>query len=451
MTFYRFEVFLSPSYKKCEKLNTMPVNVPSTDQKRVLIIGAGFGGLEIAKALRNKDLQVVLLDRNNYHTFQPLLYQVATGGLDADSIAYPIRKIFKKVKNVAYRMAEVNRILVAEQQVETSIGNISYDYLIIATGSQSNYFNLSPIRNLLLPMKSIPDALDLRSYILQNFEKAITAERRDEQAELINIALVGGGATGVELAGALGEMKRYVFPNDYPELDVDKMRISLYEAAPRVLAAMSEEASAKALQFLQEFGVEVHLNTVVESYDGAVMTTKDGQSIPTDTVIWTAGVKGNVPAGFAANVIVPGNRLKVDAYNRVADLENVFAIGDAAAMIDEAHPKGHPMLAQVAIQQGRLLAKNLLALLKKEALTPFAYQDKGSMATIGRNRAVVDLPRWKFQGAFAWLVWIFVHIFSLVGFRNKWNAFWDWAYNFLTYDRAMRLIIRPYKRDHQEQ
>ena len=424
----------------------MTLNLEETKQERVLIIGAGFGGLELAKQLRNKNFQVVIIDRNNYHTFQPLLYQVATGGLEPNSIAYPIRKIFSQSKNVAFRMGEVTRILPEEQVVETNIGKIKYDYLVIATGSQSVYFNLAPVQHLLLPMKSLPDALNLRSYILQNFEKAAIEKAGSEREELINIALVGAGATGVELAGALAEMKRFVFPNDYPELDVSQMRISLYEAAPKVLSAMSEEASAKALQFLQEFGVEVHLNTTVESYDGSVLSTKDGKNIRTDTVIWTAGVKGKFPAGFGDTTIAPGNRLKVDEYNQLIGSKNIFAIGDAAAIIDEAHPKGHPMLAQVAMQQGRLLGKNLLALQKKESLVAFAYHDKGSMATVGRNRAVVDLPRWKFQGAFAWLVWMFVHIFSLVGFRNKLRAFWDWMYNFLTYDRAMRMIIRTYNR-----
>ena len=423
------------------------MNINRTDQKRIVIIGAGFGGIELVKGLRNSNFQIVIFDKNNYHTFQPLLYQVATCGLEADNIAYPVRRIFRKDNHVHFRMADVIQVIPDKKIIQTSVGSIEYVYLVIATGSQSNYFNLAPVQHLLMPMKSISDALDLRSFILQNLENAIVAENNAEEQELLNIALVGGGATGVELAGALAEMKRYVFPKDYPGMDISQMRIALYEAAPRVLSAMSDEASSKALQYLEEFGVEVHLNTSVESYDGHLMKTKDGQTIPTDTVIWTAGVKGNFPLGFGDQTIVAGNRLSVNKTNQIDHYESIFAIGDAAAMIDENHPKGHPMLAQVAIQQGKLLAKNLMHLVQNEALEHFTYVDKGSMATVGRIRAVADLPKRKFQGIFAWFLWSFVHIFTLVGFRNKFKAFFGWTYSFFTYDRAMRLIIYPYKKN----
>lgn len=424
----------------------MPFNIPSSPHPRIVIIGGGFAGMELAKRLRNQPFQVVLFDRHNYHTFQPLLYQVATGGLRVDSIAFPLRKVFHKMQNVSFRMEEITNINPSEKWVKTPHGRLEYDYLVIATGSQSNYFNFAPVQDQLMGLKNPQDALRLRAFVLQNFERAVSIADADEQSELMNVAIVGGGPTGVELAGALAEMKRFVFPKDYPGLDVGKMRISLYEASPKLLGVMSEAASEHALKYLKEFGVEIHLDTMVAAYDGSILTTKDGTTLRTDTVIWTAGVKGDFPPGFDATAIVPGNRLKVDAFNRVAGFENIFALGDAAAMINEAPPKGHPMLATVAIQQAKHLADNLLRQLKNKPLEPFQYNDKGSMATIGRNRAVVDLPHWKFQGMFAWYVWIFVHIFSLVGFRNKVAALWDWAYNFFTYDRAVRLIITPFVR-----
>ena len=425
----------------------MTVKLPTSTLPRVVIVGAGFGGLALAKKLRNKPFQVVLLDRNNYHNFQPLLYQVATGGLEPDSIAYPIRKVFQGAKNVSFRMANVEEIRPEENSVLTNVGSIPYDILVLATGSETNFFAFSDESEQFMPLKTVPDALNLRSYILQNFEEAIASITADEREELINFAIVGAGPTGLELAGALGEMKKYIFPKDYPELDLSKMRVLLFEAGDRVLGGMSEEASAKALKYVEQFDVEVHLNTMVTEYDGTTLTTAEGETFRTDTIIWTAGVKGNQPPGLSRESIGKSNRILVDNFNQVIDQNNIFAIGDIAAMLSEDFPQGHPMVAPVAIQQASTLARNLRRSVDGEGWKVFRYFDKGSMATIGRNRAVVDIGPIKFQGLFAWWVWMFVHLMSLVGFRNKLNTFIGWAYNYFTYDRAMRLIIRPFKRN----
>lgn len=413
---------------------------------KVVIIGGGFAGISMTKVLLNKNFDILLIDKHNYHTFQPLLYQVATGGLEPDSIAYPIRRIFRGKKNFSFRMAEVKKVIADKSYIETSIGQIPYDYLIIATGSESNYFNFEPIKNQLMSLKSLPNALDLRSMIMQNFEAAIIAANNDQKQALINIAIVGAGPTGVELAGALAEMRKYVLPKDYPELDFSTMHIYVLEAGDKVLSAMSEKSSQKALVYLHKLNVNVKLNTKVVDYKNHKLIIEDGTQISVDTVIWTAGVKGNTILGINKETITSGNRIKTDRYNKVEGYRNIFAIGDIASMSSEKYTKGYPMLAQVAIQQGKLLSKNLVALSKNKPMRPFKYNDKGSMATIGRNKAVVDLPFIKFQGTLAWMVWMFVHILSLVGFRNKAIAFVDWTSNYFTYDRALGLIIRPFHR-----
>ncbi len=412
-----------------------------------MIIGAGFGGIELAKALRNKPIEVLLIDQHNYHNFQPLMYQVATGGLEPGSIAYPVRRIFRRNKNVTFRMAEVKEVMPAENKLLTSIGEIRYDYLVIATGSQNNFFNFEPVKDQLLTLKSIPEALNLRSFIFQNLEKALTNTGDETLEEIINIAIVGGGPAGIELAGALAEMKRYVLPKDFPELDLSKMSINLYEASSKLLAAMSEEASAKSLEYLKELGINVYLNARVHAYDGSKISLEDDSSFRTDTVIWTAGVKGAPIKGLPQSAIIGGNRIAVNEFNLVSGEDRIFAIGDVAAHITAEEPKGLPMLAPVAQQQGKLLAKNLIQLTKDLPMKAFDYSDKGVMATIGRRKAVVDLKVWKFQGTFAWLVWMFVHIMSLVGFRNKFVAFFDWMVNYFTYDRPLGLIIRPYRKE----
>ncbi|MFK7949288.1 MAG: NAD(P)/FAD-dependent oxidoreductase [Saprospiraceae bacterium] len=424
----------------------MGLNIKDTNQKRLVIIGGGFAGIELAKRLNGKDIQVVILDKHNYHTFQPLLYQVATAGLEPGSIAYPLRKLFQKSDNSIFRMANVEKILTEENIILTNIGKLSYDYLVIATGSKTNYYSLEKEKEEMMAMKSIPQALNLRSLVLQNFENALLTNDLEYRKELMNVLIVGGGPTGVELAGAIAEMKRYVLPNDYPELDVSKMEIHLFEAAPRVLAVMSEEASAKSLKYLRDLGVNVHLKTRLNNFENNQVVLPNETVIRAETLIWTAGVKGALIDGIPESSLA-GNRLKVNVHNQIEGFENIFALGDVAAMITEDTPRGHPMVAPVAIQQGYLLSKNIFKLIANQPMKPFAYKDKGSMATIGRNRAVVDLSFYKFQGLFAWFVWMFVHIMSLVGFRNKTSVFINWVYSYFTYNRALRLIIRPFRRN----
>ena len=413
---------------------------------KIVIIGAGFGGITIAKSLKNKPVEVLLIDQHNYHNFQPLMYQIATGGLEPDSIAYPVRRIFRNQKNISFRMAKVEKVEPENQVLHTSIGTITYDYLVIATGSTNNFFNFEPVKNKLLTLKSIPDALNMRSYIYQNLERALANEEGDPIEQLMNVAIVGGGPAGIELAGALSEMKHYVLPKDFPDLDFSKMQIHLYEMASELLSAMSKQASEKTLVYLKKLGVEVFLNAKVENYDGSTLKIENGSDFATDTVIWTAGVKAAGIDGIPKESITGGGRILVDTFNAVKNTENIFASGDVAACVTEDNPKGLPMLAPVAQQQGKLLTKNLMKLIHNKPMKPFSYFNKGVMATIGRNKAVVDLPAWKFQGTFAWLVWMLVHIMSLVGFRNKIGAFLDWMTNYFTYDKPLGLIIRPYKR-----
>lgn len=426
------------------------MNIPTSNIPRVVIIGGGFGGLSLAKKLKNKNFQVVLLDKHNYHTFQPLLYQVATGGLESGSIAYPIRKVVQNFDQIFFRLANVERIDTQNKKVIADIGTIFYDYLVIATGSQTNYFGNKEIERNSMAMKSIPESLDIRSLVLENFEAALLTNDQDKQNALMNFVIVGAGPTGVELAGALAEMKNQVLPKDYPDLDFTKMQINVIQGANKVLDAMSEKSSKAAEKFLDQLGVSIWLSEIVVNYDGKTVSTKSGKLFDTETVIWTAGVMGAPIDGFEQGVIQRGNRIKVNQYNQVEGFTDVFAIGDVATMMTEATPMGHPMMAQPAIQQGDLLASNLVNLREGKALKGFSYKDKGSMATIGRNKAVVDLPKFHFNGFFAWFVWMFVHLMSLIGFRNKLVVFVNWLYNYLMFDRQARLIIRPFKK-HQVQ
>jgi len=428
----------------------LDLKIPSTGQKRLVIIGGGFGGIELTKRLKNQDIQVVMLDKHNYHCFQPLLYQVATGGLEPGSIAYPLRKFMQDIPNGIFRLAEVRNIDAINQKIHTDIGDLNYDYLVIATGSTTNFFKFSKeVSGKMMQMKDIPQALNLRSFILENFEEALLTYDESKKEELINISIVGGGPTGVELAGALGEMRKNILPKDYPEIDFTKMQIHLFESGDRLLGAMHPENSAKVLKYVKDFGVEVWLNTMVTDFDGDVLTTADGKKVKCETLIWTAGVKGNPVEGFAPETIAGGNRISVDEYCKIKGYENIYAIGDVASMVQEKYPKGHPMVAPVAIQQGELVADNILAQLKGKAPKPFVYFDKGSMATVGRNKAVMEAKGIKMGGFIAWLAWLFVHVMSLVGFRNKITVTLGWLYNYFTYDRTLRLIIRPFK--HKEE
>ena len=412
---------------------------------RVLIIGGGFGGIELVKALRDADVQVVLVDRENYHTFQPLLYQVATAGVEADSIIHPFRKIFKDQDNFYFRLAEVEQIDTVNRVVETSIGLIEYDYLVLATGATSNFFGDKVMEEKAISMKSLDDALTLRNTILQNFEKALQVADEEQMNSLMDYVIVGGGPTGVELAGALSELRKHVFPRDYKELNFRDMDIHLVQSGPSLLKGMSEEASKEALKYLEDFGVKVWLNRRVKSYDGYTVSLDTGETLITRTLIWAAGVSGAPVSGIRPESILKGNRLQVDVYNRVAGYDNIFAIGDIAAMVTKENPHGYPMLAQPAMQQGRLLGHNISNMLTGKPLKAFEYNDMGSMATVGRNRAVADLKFFKkevkTQGFFAWLIWMFIHLISVVGFRNKLVVTVNWMWSYFTYDTGNRFIV----------
>lgn len=415
----------------------------SNNHPVVVVVGAGFGGVELAKKLIGKPFSVIIIDKHNYHNFQPLMYQVATGGLGPDSIAFPIRRIFRKAANVKFRVAEVLEVKADQKRLSTTIGDISYDYLVIATGSVTNFFGFDNIKENLLSLKSIPEALDMRSTIIQNIERAANKTDQKGIPQPINVVVIGGGPAGVELAGALAEMRKYVLPKDFPELDFTRMKIYLIEAAPKLLAFMSETGSAKTLEYLEKLGVIVQVNSKVLSYDGVNVTIEGGGVIATQTVIWTAGVKGAAIDGIPSESLLPNGRIKTNEFNQVVGTNSIFAIGDVAASITDYTPRGDAMLAPVAMQQGKLLAANLLRIAKGTPLIPFTYKNKGVMATIGRRRAVVDLPGIRFQGAFAWYVWMFVHIMSLVGFRNKIITLVDWMINYVNYDRPLGLMIRP--------
>ncbi len=424
------------------------MNVPKSKFPRVVIIGGGFGGISLAKKLLKHEVQTVLIDKHNYHTFQPLLYQVSTSGLEPDSIAYPLRKIIRSSDRGYFRMAEVTSIDAEKQLVHSTIGEVTYDYLVIATGSRTNFFGNKSIEENSIWMKTVPQALNIRSLILENLEQAVITDDPDEKFALLNFVIAGAGPTGVELSGAIAELRNNIVEKDYPDLDASQMNIHLIEGEKRVLPPMSETASKKASKFLEELGVQIHLNTRVESYDGTWVKTNTDLSLRTQTFIWSAGVTGAPVKGLNASAMIEkANRYEVNQFNQVNGYPNIFAIGDIAVMETKDFPKGHPMVAQPAIQQGKHLGKNLLKSLKGEKMEPFEYFDKGTMATVGRNRAVVDLGKYNFGGFFAWFVWMFVHLWFLIGFRNRLVTFFNWVYNYVNYDKAARLIIRPYKKN----
>lgn len=418
-------------------------NIPETQKKRVVIVGGGFAGLKLATSLSKKYFQVVLIDKNNYHQFQPLFYQVATAGLEPSAISFPLRKALQNEKHIHFRIAQLENIDTTKQCVATDLGSISYDYLVLALGATTNYFGNKNIEQHAIPMKSLSEAIDLRNIILTNFEKALNETDPKKQASLMNVVLVGGGPTGVELAGAIAEMKKFILPKDYPELDFNQMNIHLLEAADKILNGFSEGASAKGEAYLKRLGVKVRTQAFVEDYDGTTVQLKDGTQLETEALIWAAGIKANPVKGLEDSSFGASGRLLVDGYNRVKDAENVFAIGDLAFMTTEKYPKGHPQVAQVAIQQAARLSKNLKQLEQNKELKAFSYFDKGSLATVGRNLAVADLPGFSFQGFFAWVLWLFVHLMAILGVRNRMVVFLNWAWNYVTYDQSLRLLIRP--------
>lgn len=424
------------------KLINTRTRIADEGKPRIIIIGGGFGGLEVAIKLKGVNAQVVLFDKYNHHTFQPLLYQVATSGLETNSIVFPFRRRFSGRADFFFRLGEVTHVKPEENSIETSIGSINYDYLVIATGATQNYYGLEEVRKNSFAMKTINDAIVLRNRIIRNLEYALLTDDIEVMNSLMDYVIVGGGPTGVELAGSLAELRNHVFPHDYKELDMRQMDVHLVEAGPRLLNGMSQEAADKALEYLVNMGVKVLLNQVVKSYDGYTVTFSNGEKLISRTLVWAAGVMGNPIPGLDVEKISKGNRILVDSFNQVKGYENIFALGDAAVSeADERFPRGHPMMAQPAIQQGRLLAKNLKRLISKKGMESFHYKDMGSMATIGRHRAVVDLGRFKTQGFFAWFLWMFVHLISIIGFKNKVFTFFSWLWNYMSYDKSNRLII----------
>ena len=421
----------------------MTINIPASNQKRIVIVGSGFGGLTLARKLAKENYQIVLIDKNNYHQFQPLFYQVAMSGLEPSSIVFPLRKLFQHYHNVFIRMAEVQEVVPSTHLIYTNLGELHYDYLVLAIGAETNFFGNEKVASKAIPMKSVSEALYLRNRILNDYEKALTTEDFDERQGLLDIVVVGGGPTGVEVAGSLAEMKKFILPKDFPEINAQEIDIHLVEGAPRLLNTMSEAASKKAAQFLSSLEVKIKLNTFVTDFDGKWVHMNDGSSLRANKVIWAAGVRGAKIKGLPESVSAPGNRIRVNRFNQVEHFDNIFAIGDVAFMTEEKYPKGHPQVAQPALQQAKLLADNIKRIEKGNPMKPFSYSDKGSMATIGRHLAVVDLPYWRFQGAFAWFVWMFVHLFTLLGVKNKLFVFINWVWNYFTYDQSLRLIIRP--------
>ncbi|RPD99632.1 NAD(P)/FAD-dependent oxidoreductase [Aureibaculum marinum] len=421
-----------------------PVYIPKSKHPRIVIIGAGFAGIHLAKALKNKPFQIVLIDRNNFHQFQPLLYQVATSGLEPDAIVFPIRKIFRNYKNFVFRMTDVEKVNAEHKNIQTDIGIINYDYLVLATGSTNNFYGLKDVEYNSIGLKTIQESLDIRSDVLQNIEKANQSDKNEIRRLNTSIVIIGAGPAGVEMAGAFAEFKKFIYPKDYPELRDFPLQIHVVEAGNEVLSAMSKKSSTDSLKDLEKMQVKVHLGTAIKSFDGKTVVLSSGETIKSSNLIWTAGVKGQFPDGIENENIVQGNRIAVDEFNRVKGREYVFAIGDVASMQTEKYPKGHPMVAPTAIQQGQLLAKNLMR--KQEDWKPFNYLDKGSLATIGKRKAVADFGKLHFRGKIAWFIWSTVHLISISGFKNKLRVGLNWMNNYFSYDKGNRLIIRKYKR-----
>lgn len=420
----------------------MPINLPESNLPRVVIVGAGFAGITIAKKLSGKIFQIVLIDRNNFHQFPPLLYQVAMSGIEPSSIAFPLRKLFRGRKNFHIRLAEIQEVHAEEKFLLTNEGRVNYDILVICTGVTTNYYGNAEIEKNTYSLKSVSDALFLRNSILTDLESALTVRDYDKRQHLMDLVIVGGGPTGVELAGSLAEMKKYILPRDYAELNAEEMDIHLVEGNGKLLNTFSQAASDHAMTYLKKLGVNVHLKARVTNYDGTDLTFADGNKLSTRKVIWAAGITGKRFNGIPDACYNKANRLITDRFNKVTNIENVYALGDAAYMEEEGY-KGHPQVAQPALQQARCLAKNLNSQQKGKKMTPFHYKDLGSLATIGRNKAVADLPFWKTQGFIAWVLWLVVHLKSILGARNRILVLLNWIWSYVTFDQSLRLIIKP--------
>lgn len=422
----------------------MSINIQRNQKKRVVIVGGGLGGLRLAEDLYGSGMQVVLIDKNNFHQFPPLIYQIASAGIDPSSISFPFRQIFRKRKDFYFRMAEARMVDTEKKILQTSIGKIDYDYLVLAAGATTNFFGNKNIEEWAIPMKTVPEAMGLRNALLSNFERALTCATEEERQELLNVVIVGGGATGVEIAGALSEMKRYVIPYDYPDMDSSLMHIYLIEAGDRLLAGLSQESSQKAYEFLKSMGVDIQFGKMVTDYRDHKVIMKDGTEIPTRTFLWVSGIRANAMPGIDESHLGRGFRFKVDEYNRIPGVEDVFAIGDQCLQTsDAAYPNGHPQVAQVAIQQAKNLAKNLKRIDKgadNSQLTTFRYNNLGSMATIGRNKAVVEIGKFRSQGFFAWVLWLVVHLRSILGVKNKVMVLLNWLWKYVSYNDSIRMI-----------
>ena len=422
----------------------MSINIQRNQKKRVVIVGGGLGGLRLAEDLYGVGMQVVLIDKNNFHQFPPLIYQIASAGIDPSSISFPFRQIFRKRKDFYFRMAEARMVDTDKKILQTSIGKIDYDYLVLAAGATTNFFGNKNIEDSAIPMKTVPEAMGLRNALLSNLERALTCATEEERQELLNVVIVGGGATGVEIAGALSEMKRYVIPYDYPDMDSSLMHIYLIEAGDRLLAGMSQDSSKKAYDFLKSMGVDIQFGKMVTDYRDHKVIMKDGTEIPTRTFLWVSGIRANAMPGIDESHLGRGFRFKVDQYNRIPGLEGVFAIGDQCLQTtDKAYPNGHPQVAQVAIQQAKNLAKNLKKINEGQAessLTAFKYKNLGSMATIGRNKAVVEIGKLRSQGFFAWILWLVVHLRSILGVKNKMMVLLNWLWKYVSYNDSIRMI-----------
>lgn len=422
----------------------MSINIQRNQKKRVVIVGGGLGGLRLAEDLYGSGMQVVLIDKNNFHQFPPLIYQIASAGIDPSSISFPFRQIFRKRKDFYFRMAEARMVDTEKKILQTSIGKIDYDYLILAAGATTNFFGNKNIEEWAIPMKTVPEAMGLRNALLSNLERALTCATEEERQELLNVVIVGGGATGVEIAGALAEMRRYVIPYDYPDMDSSLMHIYLIEAGDRLLAGLSQESSQKAYEFLKSMGVDIQFGKMVTDYRDHQVVMKDGTEIPTRTFLWVSGIRANAMPGIDESHMGRGFRFKVDEYNRIPGVEDVFAIGDQCLQTsDSAYPNGHPQVAQVAIQQAKNLAKNLKKIANgadSSALTAFRYKNLGSMATIGRNKAVVEIGKFRSQGFFAWVLWLVVHLRSILGVKNKMMVLLNWLWKYISYNDSIRMI-----------
>ena len=423
----------------------MSINIHRNQKKRVVIVGGGLGGLRLAEDLYGSGMQVVLIDKNNFHQFPPLIYQIASAGIDPSSISFPFRQIFRKRKDFYFRMAEARMVDTEKKILQTSIGKIDYDYLVLAAGATTNFFGNKNIEEWAIPMKTVPEAMGLRNALLSNFERALTCATEEERQELLNVVIVGGGATGVEIAGALSEMKRYVIPYDYPDMDSSLMHIYLIEAGDRLLAGMSQDSSKKAYDFLKSMGVDIQFGKMVTDYRDHKVIMKDGTEIPTRTFLWVSGIRANAMPGISEDHLGRGFRFKVDQFNRIPGLNDVFAIGDQCLQTtDPAYPNGHPQVAQVAIQQAKNLAKNIKRINEGHAddnsLTPFKYNNLGSMATIGRNKAVVEIGKFRSQGFFAWILWLVVHLRSILGVKNKMMVLLNWLWKYVSYNDSIRMI-----------